>query len=435
MTTIHSERRSSEDLLRISGLPFYDSQLPGTYESLGSLSINDNYSSTGSANENVAENSNEILLKRRNVFSPLKKSKSLITIKNPSVVAVENSNAFFHGSRGSSSALSPTMEVSMSPLNSSRKNSLDNPISPVTVKKVVEELKYSENKDKAELIVSLKHEIQRHHSIPKNFDRLGFFKELQKLLCDELWEIRNESILLINDLLNYLGSDLDTCMSTVLPRVVPNISYKKAEVQESTTLLLTSYADETHLKQELLDDLIAFGINSKDSDVSRGVIENIIDIFGNNLKSLNLTSLCESLLIKHRDPELRQMAGAALAALKNSIDENEFKNYQNRLTPQRKRRLDKVLSTFDEENNSIRSNSFNENDDDSDVIVPNTSQRKEVSRIPRPIKHSTNNNNKVWVEYGIIDEAIMRMIRNEVRVLTNFFLVISYIYMHLYGNL
>ena len=145
----------------------------------------------------------------------------------------------------------------------------------------------------------------------------------------------------------------------------------------------------------------------------------VLDIFDEDLTNMNLGSLCEALLEKYRDPYIRQSAIASIISLKNIIGENHLKRYKKRLTPRNKRRLEKILTYYeeDEEMESPQSESIEfpvTIDDDADVVMDSGARnRREPSRIPRPVQQKRKNS-RLLVEYGIIDEALMRMIRNQV---------------------
>lgn len=287
-----------------------------------------------------------------------------------------------------------------------------------------EELRSS--RDKTEFIISLKNELKQHSTIPSNFNKLGFFQELYKLLADDVWEIRNESTLLILDLLPYLKKDLDSCVSIVLPRLVPNLGHPRTTLQKSTVQLLTAFASMTRDKQSLVEDLTTYGVNHNNKNTSLNATVNLKYILSEDFSHVDMSSLAETLFRKLHDPDLQQPALASLKRLRYMVGQEVFEHYLRRLTPRARSNASALLldhggpsvhtprstveEEVEEEEEEEEDDEFDEGeyegdeeegeDDDEDVII------RRVSNFRRS---STG-----WIEFGFVDGAIMEKIRNEV---------------------
>ncbi|XP_042208481.1 TOG array regulator of axonemal microtubules protein 1-like [Homarus americanus] len=158
-------------------------------------------------------------------------------------------------------------------------------------------------KNKTQFIISLKEELKKHNIIPANFNKLGFFEELYKLLADDMWEIRNEATLLILDLLPYLKNDVDSCMSIVLPNLVPNLGDSRIRLQKSSVQLLRTYATVSKDKEGLVEDLVTYGINHKSKKISRSATLNVIHLITDDFSSVDLSYLAQALYKKVYDPD------------------------------------------------------------------------------------------------------------------------------------
>ncbi|XP_042881588.1 uncharacterized protein LOC122259098 [Penaeus japonicus] len=292
------------------------------------------------------------------------------------------------------------------------------------------------SRDKTEFILSLKSELKKHSTIPSNFNKLGFFQELYKLLADDVWEIRNESTLLIHDLLPYLKKDLDTCVSIVLPRLVPNLGHPRTTLQKSTVQLLTAFASMTRDKQSLVEDLTTYGVNHDNKNTSMNATINLKYILSEDFSHVDMSSLADTLFRKLHDPELQQPALASLKRLRYMVGQEEFEHYLQRLSPRARSSASNLLldqggsnaltprSTVEEEDEEEEEEEEEEydeeeeedyegededeedevEDDDEDVVI----RRGRASNFRRS---STG-----WIEFGFVDGAVMEKIRNEVSV-------------------
>ncbi|XP_068211218.1 TOG array regulator of axonemal microtubules protein 1 isoform X3 [Palaemon carinicauda] len=206
-------------------------------------------------------------------------------------------------------------------------------------RQVQEELKLPS--DKTDFIISLKKELKKHHTIPVTFNKLGLFEEFYKLLSDDVWEIRNECTLLIHDLLPYLKNDLDSCLTIVLPHIIPNLGSSRAAIlQNSSVQLLKTFALITKDKQSLVDDLISCGVQSKSNSVSKGTIENLPNILNDNFSDEDLSYLSECLFRKLHDADLSPSILVSLKQLQYLVGQEEFERYVNRLTPRSRHSVD-----------------------------------------------------------------------------------------------
>ncbi|XP_064092452.1 uncharacterized protein LOC135205604 isoform X2 [Macrobrachium nipponense] len=198
--------------------------------------------------------------------------------------------------------------------------------------------------DKTDFIISLKKELKKHHNIPVTFNKLGLFEELNKLLSDDVWEIRNECTLLIRDLMPLLKNDLDSCLTIVLPHIIPNLSSSRAAIlQNSSVQLIKTYALMTKDRHNFVEDLISFGIQNKSNSVSKGTIENLPNILNDRFADEDLSYLSECLFRKLHEVDLRPSVLVSLKQLQYLVGQEEFERYVNRLTPRSRQSVNRLF--------------------------------------------------------------------------------------------
>ncbi|XP_066970211.1 TOG array regulator of axonemal microtubules protein 1 isoform X2 [Macrobrachium rosenbergii] len=244
--------------------------------------------------------------------------------------------------------------------------------SSVDARQVQEELELPS--DKTDFIISLKKELKKHHTIPITFNKLGLFEELNKLLSDDVWEIRNECTLLIRDLLPHLKNDLDSCLTIVLPHIIPNLSSSRAAIlQNSSVQLIKTYAHMTRDRHNVVEDLISFGIQNKSNSVSKGTIENLPNILNDRFADEDLSYLSECLFRKLHDVDLRPSVLVSLKQLQYLVGQEEFERYVNRLTPRSRQSVNRLFEkaglssvsydTIAQEEEAVDADDENEDDD------------------------------------------------------------------------
>lgn len=266
-------------------------------------------------------------------------------------------------------------------------------------------------KEKTQYITSLKEELKKHNTIPKDFNKLGFFEELYKLLADDVWEIRNEATLLILDLLPYLKADLDSCLSIVLPNLVPNLGASRITLQKSTIQLLTTYASVSKDKEGLVEDLVTYGVNHKNKKVRKLVTLNVVNLLNEDFSSADLSPLTQALYRKVYDADVKPVVIPTLRELRNLVGEPKFTCHLNRISSKSRERLNKLLEGKEERENEKpkeTEHKDDDDDDDKDVVVREHVEKRssatyELGRVSRG-----------WVEFGIVDSTIMEKIRHKV---------------------
>ncbi|XP_069943986.1 TOG array regulator of axonemal microtubules protein 1 isoform X3 [Cherax quadricarinatus] len=216
-------------------------------------------------------------------------------------------------------------------------------------------------RNKIQFIISLKGELKKHNTIPANFNKLGFFEELYKLLADDMWEIRNETTLLILDLLPYLKSDVDSCMAIVLPNLIPNLGDSRARLQKSNVKLLKAYASVSKDKEGLVEDLVTYGINHKKKNVSKMATLNIIHLLTKDLYEVDLSLLAQSLYTKLQDSDMKPAALPTFRQLRSLVGEEKFNSYINYLSSRSREMLDELLECVSPSAKEVKSEA--ENDD------------------------------------------------------------------------
>lgn len=263
--------------------------------------------------------------------------------------------------------------------------------------------------DKTQFIIALKEELKKHDTIPDNFNKLGFFQELYKLLADEVWEIRNEATLLILDLLPYLKTDLDTCMSIVLPNLIPNLGDGRVRLQKSSVKLLSAYSFVSRDKEGLVEDLVTYGVNHKDKKVSKLATLNVIHLLKEDLSDVDLSSLAKSLYRKTYDAEVKPAAVPTLRELRSLVGGVKFYRYLNSISWHSRERLDQLMEAA-EAGASERHSDGETRDDDEDVVIHSRSEHTAGSS-------REGGSSRQRMEFGIVDGGIMDKIRHRVSTL------------------
>ena len=322
---------------------------------------------------------------------------------------------------------SPRRMVSPTPSQSPRSNSISSPIdnssrrnslrvesdgqrrSSIPINALIVAQKLKESQDKTQIITNLKKEIKQHHKIPESFDRSQFFNEVETLLTDDSWEVRQEATLLVKDLVPYFKDDIDQNLQIVLPSIIKNMGHREIPLQKSTVEFLRAYIPATNDKQMIIDKVLEYGLKRNKGSAKCKAVENLPKIINRSFSQTNLGNIVLALSNYLNTEELKTPSIEAIKRIQDLFGTQKFEGWTSKLDKKQRKHLYELLSAEDDPS-LPDSHSQPEDEDDGDVVLV----KAHVSPSPPAEKEGSRRNSRGWIEYGVVDQAIMDKIRNEV---------------------
>lgn len=286
------------------------------------------------------------------------------------------------------------------------KRKLSKPVNALIVSQ-----KLKETQDKTEIISNLKKNIKQYHKIPDSFNKFEFCIELDHLLTDDSWELRNEATLLTKDLVPYLKDDLDTCMNIVLPSIIINMGHRDNSLRKSTVELVRIYARVTTQKQILIDKIIENGIKRSRGSALYSILESLRKIINRSFAQMDFSNFIEILSNNLTSREFEDPSIEALKRIRHVIGTNNFEHFASKLNANTKKILFTILEIEDDPNiPDSHSQPEDEDEDNND----DRRRMKEEGYPPALELEPVRRSSRGWIEYGVVDQDIMDKIRHEV---------------------
>lgn len=255
-----------------------------------------------------------------------------------------------------------------------------------------------------EVLKSLRKKVKRSSGCPLpviKHTRTGYFEVFYLLLSeDNKVSVINECLMLIVELIPTIdGHDLDSCMSIVLPRIIPILGHEDAEVKRATVKVLHVYMRYTNNLQRVLSFYVQFGIENNQLKAKKGAIISLPLLFTEEFGNENLFILVESLskFLLNADTSLFYPVFLAMQRL-HSISGNElFKLYLKRIDQEAASLYRNVLSR-----NSTANSASPNGKVEANLLLPSKSPMHKPSVTPKHDKSkkttSYRNDNAIEIE-------------------------------------
>ncbi|KHN71464.1 hypothetical protein Tcan_02246, partial [Toxocara canis] len=76
---------------------------------------------------------------------------------------------------------------------------------------------------------------------PKFVKKGDLFKQFDRLLVDDRWEVQHQCIKFLLDAMPTFGNNVEWCISYLLPRIIMKLGSSKITVRRVTNQMLTTY--------------------------------------------------------------------------------------------------------------------------------------------------------------------------------------------------
>ncbi|XP_033112245.1 TOG array regulator of axonemal microtubules protein 1-like [Anneissia japonica] len=199
---------------------------------------------------------------------------------------------------------------------------------------ILDQLEDNDSFHKTEVLNSLRSSIHSNDGQLPFQDCSIFFKRLQSILIDTDWDVRHQSIQLISDVIPHLSTDLDRCMTFVMPQLINNLGDNKVAIRKSVIQTLHVYMKYTLNVRQIFDALVIYGLESDDAKVRTETTVMLPMLLTPEFSKEDLSSVSLSLARKlsenKDDPEI---ANFALNRIRNLVGDNEFCSYVDNFTP------------------------------------------------------------------------------------------------------
>ncbi|XP_069117055.1 TOG array regulator of axonemal microtubules protein 1-like isoform X2 [Argopecten irradians] len=242
-------------------------------------------------------------------------------------------------------------------------------------------------------------------------DPLAIFNGLSLALADSNWDVRLKCIQLINEVIPQFGDDLDSCMSRILGKLIPNIGESKITVRRAVIQTLHVYMKHTNKVQGLLKAIVQHGLENTDPRVIKETVVALPMLFTPDFKRENFFEITQSLAKKLLDnssvgDNLRDCALMTMDKIKNLVGEKEFANYIHKLSAPLKRYYCQ-LTGMDLEPDQIVSQ----------APTPRNSKQHAFSKPSKQDNGNQVNTGRQPVvetyEFGIIPSHVMKLINDQ----------------------
>lgn len=201
---------------------------------------------------------------------------------------------------------------------------------------VLEQLRDQRFQKRVEVLEQLLITVRRNGGKLPFGNPLPVFRGLGLALTDSNWDVRLKSIQLINEVIPQFGDGLDTCMSEVMGKLIPNIGESKITVRRAVIQTLHVYMKCTNHVPSLLRSIVYYGLEHEDQRVRKESIVALPMLFTPDFARENFfevtQSLAKKLLDTSVDESFRDCTLTTLEKIRTLVGEREFNSYLHKLS-------------------------------------------------------------------------------------------------------
>ena len=168
------------------------------------------------------------------------------------------------------------------------------------------------------------------------------FDALARCLSDSKQDVRLRSTQLIDELIPQYGDNLDNCMSTITPKLVPNLGDPTIAIRRATIQTLHVYMKYTQNMHQLLKAIVVYGLDHQYPQVRKEVIIALPMLFTPEFSQEDFFNVAHSLAKKLLDSNLgedkvKEHILLSLEKIRNLVGDKVYNGYIQQLsTPLRK---------------------------------------------------------------------------------------------------
>lgn len=201
---------------------------------------------------------------------------------------------------------------------------------------VLDQLKDQRFQRRVEILEQLLITVRRNGGkLPYN-NLQAIFRGLGLALTDSNWDVRLKCIQLINEVIPQFGDGLDTCMSEIMGKLIPNIGESKITVRRAVIQTLHVYMKCTQHVPSLLRSVVTYGLENEDPRVRKESIVALPMLFTPEFARENFfevtQSLAKKLLDQNVEDNLRDCSLMTLEKIRMLVGDREFNNYLHKLS-------------------------------------------------------------------------------------------------------
>lgn len=202
---------------------------------------------------------------------------------------------------------------------------------------VLDQLRDQRFQRRVEILEQLLITVRRNGGKLPFSNQQSIFRGLGLALADSNWDVRLKCIQLINEVIPQFGDGLDSCMSEVMGKLIPNIGESKITVRRAVIQTLHVYMKCTNHVPSLLRAIVHFGLENDDARVRKESIVALPMLFTPEFARENFfeitQSLSKKLLDTSMEDNLRDCSLMTLDKIKALVGEREFNAYLHKLSP------------------------------------------------------------------------------------------------------
>ncbi|XP_060604468.1 TOG array regulator of axonemal microtubules protein 1-like isoform X7 [Ruditapes philippinarum] len=202
---------------------------------------------------------------------------------------------------------------------------------------VLDQLRDQRFQRRVEILEQLLITVRRNGGKLPFSNQQSIFRGLGLALSDSNWDVRLKCIQLINEVIPQFGDGLDSCMSEVMGKLIPNIGESKITVRRAVIQTLHVYMKCTNHVPSLLRAIVHFGLENDDTRVRKESIVALPMLFTPEFARENFfeitQSLAKKLLDTSMEDNLRDCSLMTLEKIKALVGDREFNNYLHKLSP------------------------------------------------------------------------------------------------------
>lgn len=184
---------------------------------------------------------------------------------------------------------------------------------------------------RAAVIEELRASVRRNGGHLLFEDRHGLFHVFQSSLCDIDPNVRLRCIEFISEIVPEFGTDLDNCMSLILPQLVSNLGNHTVSVKKSAIQTLHVYMRHSSNVGSVFNAIIEHGLESEDKRTRTESLVALPILITPNLAHEDLFVLTKALVTILESASRPEPTVLSLDRIRNVVGEEKFDDYLRRL--------------------------------------------------------------------------------------------------------
>lgn len=184
---------------------------------------------------------------------------------------------------------------------------------------------------RAAVIEELRASVRRNGGHLLFEDRHGLFHVFQSSLCDIDPNVRLRCIEFISEIVPEFGTDLDNCMSLILPQLVSNLGNHTVSVKKSAIQTLHVYMRHSSNVGAVFNAIIEHGLESEDKRTRTESLVALPILITPNLVHEDLFVLTKALVSILESASRPEPTVLSLDRIRNVVGEEKFDDYLRRL--------------------------------------------------------------------------------------------------------